>query len=148
MKILLQTRSLALSLLDSNLTCNCLTIWMSSRLGSWADRGSSQVGHCFVCMPVRLHTLVSNFHVMNNAPKQEELPAINGAYPNGTHDPSLIELENELPQVNDEMVPFGELLSRVVQSIYAELTEMAETYVHTPSGLVSYQLSVPSEKAA
>lgn len=67
---------------------------------------------------------------MNNAPKQEELPAINGAHANGAHEPSLMELESELPQVNDEMVPLGELLSRVVQSIYAELTEMAETYVH------------------
>ncbi|KAF9497312.1 MED14-domain-containing protein [Pleurotus eryngii] len=64
---------------------------------------------------------------MNNAPKQEELPAINGAHANGAHEPSLMELESELPQVNDEMVPLGELLSRVVQSIYAELTEMAET---------------------
>ncbi|KAF4567770.1 mediator complex subunit [Pleurotus pulmonarius] len=96
--------------------------------GSRSDRGSS-IRLSFVLLVCRADhtTLVSNFHVMNNAPKQEVLPAINGAYTNGAHEPSLVELENELPQVNDEMVPLGELLSRVVQSIYAELTEMAET---------------------
>ena len=42
-------------------------------------------------------------------------------------EPTLEELENELPLVLDGQVPLGELLSRVVQTIYAELTEMAET---------------------
>lgn len=37
------------------------------------------------------------------------------------------ELERELPTVHDGQVPLSELLSRVVQGIYAELTEMAET---------------------
>ena len=42
-------------------------------------------------------------------------------------EPSLEELEHELPIVHDGQVPLGELLSRVVQAIYAELTEMSET---------------------
>jgi hypothetical protein len=37
------------------------------------------------------------------------------------------ELERELPEVYDGQIPLGDLLSRVVQAIYAELTEMAET---------------------
>lgn len=41
----------------------------------------------------------------------------------------LEELARELPNVGDGQVPLGELISRVVQAIYAELTEMAETYV-------------------
>ncbi|KAF9559893.1 MED14-domain-containing protein [Agrocybe pediades] len=40
---------------------------------------------------------------------------------------TLEELESELPVVYDGQVPLGELLSRVVQSIYAELSELAET---------------------
>ncbi|KAJ8518069.1 hypothetical protein ONZ45_g4838 [Pleurotus djamor] len=65
---------------------------------------------------------------MNQALSQED-PALALHEPqvNGHHEPSLLELENELPKVYDEMVPLGELMSRVVQSIYAELTEMAET---------------------
>jgi mediator of RNA polymerase II transcription subunit 14 len=54
---------------------------------------------------------------------------------NGFHDsavdlpttPSQEDLEQELPVVNDGQVPLGDLLSRVVQSIYAELSELAET---------------------
>ncbi|KAH6914203.1 mediator complex subunit MED14-domain-containing protein [Coprinopsis sp. MPI-PUGE-AT-0042] len=37
------------------------------------------------------------------------------------------ELERELPEVYDGQIALGDLLSRVVQAIYAELTEMAET---------------------
>lgn len=40
----------------------------------------------------------------------------------------LAALEAELPVVWDEMVPLGELVSRVAQTIYTELGEMAETY--------------------
>lgn len=47
--------------------------------------------------------------------------------PGTEEDPSQEDLERELPVVFDGQVPLGELLSRVVQSIYAELTEMAET---------------------
>jgi len=44
-------------------------------------------------------------------------------------EPTVEELESELPVVYDGQIPLGELLSRVVQSIYAELSELAETYV-------------------
>ncbi|KAG1762429.1 mediator complex subunit MED14-domain-containing protein [Suillus occidentalis] len=37
------------------------------------------------------------------------------------------ELESELPVVLDGQVPLGDLLSRVAQAIYAELSELAET---------------------
>lgn len=46
---------------------------------------------------------------------------------NGYHEPSIEELENELPIVLDGQVPLGDLLSRVAQAIYAELSELAET---------------------
>ena len=50
--------------------------------------------------------------------------------PLGSDDePSQEEIERELPVVVDSQVPLGELLSRTTQAIYAELTEMAETYV-------------------
>lgn len=42
-------------------------------------------------------------------------------------EPSLEELEQELPMVYDGQIRLGELLSRVVQQIYAELSELAET---------------------
>lgn len=48
---------------------------------------------------------------------------------NGFHEPTIEELERELPVVHDGQVPLGDLLSRVVQSIYAELSELAETWV-------------------
>lgn len=58
-------------------------------------------------------------------------PLPNGILENGFHDddhePALEELEAELPVVYDGQVPLGELLSRVAQAIYAELTELAET---------------------
>ena len=50
--------------------------------------------------------------------------------PNGIHEEVMVsveELERELPVVNDGQVPLGDLLSRVVQAIYAELSELAET---------------------
>ena len=46
---------------------------------------------------------------------------------NGVHGATLEELERELPYVGDGQIPLGELVSRTVQSIYAELTELAET---------------------
>ncbi|KAH8108107.1 mediator complex subunit MED14-domain-containing protein [Cristinia sonorae] len=48
-------------------------------------------------------------------------------YTNGFHEPSLDELERQLPVVYDGQVPLGELVSRIAQAIYAELTELAET---------------------
>ncbi|PIL36575.1 hypothetical protein GSI_00264 [Ganoderma sinense ZZ0214-1] len=65
--------------------------------------------------------------------------AVNGHLTNGTahlplqngkadaHEPSLEQLESELPLVMDGMLPLGELVSRLAQAIYAELVEMAET---------------------
>ncbi|CAL1707828.1 unnamed protein product [Somion occarium] len=46
---------------------------------------------------------------------------------NGVHEPTLEELERELPYVGDGQIHLGELVSRTVQTIYAELTELAET---------------------
>lgn len=40
---------------------------------------------------------------------------------------SLRELERELPVVDNGQISLSELLSRVAQSVYAELTEIAET---------------------
>lgn len=41
--------------------------------------------------------------------------------------PSPESLEKELPVVTDGQVALGDLLSRVMQAIYAELSELAET---------------------
>ena len=46
---------------------------------------------------------------------------------NHEHEASVEELERELPVVYDGQVPLGELVSRTVQAIYAELSELAET---------------------
>ncbi|GLB37299.1 putative MED14-domain-containing protein [Lyophyllum shimeji] len=45
----------------------------------------------------------------------------------GFHEPAMVELERELPVVMDGQIPLGDLLSRVMQAIYAELAELAET---------------------
>lgn len=50
-------------------------------------------------------------------------PQVNGFH----HDPTLERLEQELPMVYDGQIPLGDLVSRVVQSIYAELVEHADT---------------------
>lgn len=41
--------------------------------------------------------------------------------------PTLEELESELPVVHNDQIPLSEVLSRVVQDIYAELTTLADT---------------------
>ena len=47
---------------------------------------------------------------------------------NGFHcEPTLERLEQELPMVYDGQIPLGDLVCRVVQSIYAELVEHADT---------------------
>jgi hypothetical protein len=51
-------------------------------------------------------------------------------------DVSVEELERELPVVWDEMVPLGELVSRVAQDLYTQLGELAETCV---CGCIQYQ---------
>ncbi|KAG6866651.1 hypothetical protein C0991_000761 [Blastosporella zonata] len=43
------------------------------------------------------------------------------------YEPTMDELERELPMVMDGQIPLGDLLSRVMQAIYAELAELAET---------------------
>ncbi|KAF9070889.1 mediator complex subunit MED14-domain-containing protein [Rhodocollybia butyracea] len=52
---------------------------------------------------------------------------VNGTYQNGDVKPSVEQLEAELPMVFDGQVNLGDLLSRVMQAIYTELTEMSET---------------------
>ncbi|RXW15427.1 hypothetical protein EST38_g10430 [Candolleomyces aberdarensis] len=52
----------------------------------------------------------------NGAPQQPEVDSV-----------SIEELERELPHVDDGQIDLSDVLSRVVQAIYAELTEMAET---------------------
>src|SRR5229473_786343 len=47
--------------------------------------------------------------------------------PNGFDDPPIELLEAELPVVDDGQVQLSDLVSRVVQACYAEMTEMAET---------------------
>ncbi|KAF8637952.1 hypothetical protein AX16_010585 [Volvariella volvacea WC 439] len=64
--------------------------------------------------------------IMSNA-----LPTTNGIHVNGHGEPSLEILEAELPVVDNEQVPLGEVLSRFAQTIYAELVEMAETLPNT-----------------
>ena len=50
-------------------------------------------------------------------------PQVNGFH----HEPTIERLEQELPMVFDGQIPLGDLVSRVVQSIYAELVEHADT---------------------
>ena len=47
--------------------------------------------------------------------------------PNGFDEPPIELLEAELPIVDDGQVQLSDLVSRVVQACYAEMTEMAET---------------------
>ncbi|KAF8813688.1 MED14-domain-containing protein [Phlegmacium glaucopus] len=56
-----------------------------------------------------------------------EIAHSNGPHYDSVVEPSLEELEQELPMVYDGQIRLGELLSRVVQQIYAELSELAET---------------------
>lgn len=59
--------------------------------------------------------------------------AVNGINGHHVSEPSIEKLEMELPVVHDGQVSLGELLSRVAQAIYAELVELAETWVsHWP----------------
>ena len=59
--------------------------------------------------------------------KPSSLGGAHLAYTNGIHEPTVEELERELPVVDTGQVPLGELVSRMAQTIYAELTELAET---------------------
>lgn len=60
--------------------------------------------------------------------EQEAMNGILDSVPNGLpNSPSQEELERELPLVYDGQVPLAELVSRMAQAMYAELTELAET---------------------
>ena len=83
-----------------------------------------------------METKVNGIHPWGNASSSSAAPSTNGHHitsqelPKGLEDePSLEELERELPVVHDGQVPLRELLQRIMQVIYAELTEMAETCV-------------------
>jgi len=57
----------------------------------------------------------------------QALESTNGIHSPASDEPTIQDLERELPIVNDGQIPVGDLLSRVMQAIYAELAEMAET---------------------
>lgn len=59
--------------------------------------------------------------------KVDPYPIVNGVHLNGDVEPSIEQLERELPEVFDGQIPLGDILSRVMQAIYMELTEMSET---------------------
>ena len=62
--------------------------------------------------------------------EQQTMNGVVEGIPNGLpHSPSQEELERELPLVHDGQVPLAELVSRMAQAVYAELTELAETWV-------------------
>ena len=67
---------------------------------------------------------------MSKGPSDAASPSVphaNGTYINGLYEPTQEDLEEQLPIVYDGQIPLGDLLSRVVQAIYAELSELAET---------------------
>ncbi|KAF8629115.1 hypothetical protein AX17_005701 [Amanita inopinata Kibby_2008] len=70
--------------------------------------------------------------MMNDSPANMAVQVVHGVsqvdhLPANGSGASLEALERELPMVYDGQVPLGDLLSRVMQAIYAELSEMAET---------------------
>jgi mediator of RNA polymerase II transcription subunit 14 len=79
-------------------------------------------------------------------------PRANGG-PNGIHteidhEPPLEELERELPFVDDGQIALGDLLSRVVQATYAELSEHSETLSYSlhcrAPALISLSIRMPN----
>ncbi len=70
--------------------------------------------------------------LMDVVDSAESSTHMNGVKQEATDDVSLDILERELPVVHNDQIPLGDLLQRVMQTIYAELTEMAETYVLFP----------------
>ena len=79
-------------------------------------------------------------------PFQQQLTNGHDISTNGFDDPSLEALEAELPVVDDDQVPLGEVASRIVQACYAELSEMADTYVLASAAFLPPQASTsPSE---
>ncbi|KAJ3733741.1 MED14-domain-containing protein [Lentinula guzmanii] len=59
--------------------------------------------------------------------KLDQNQTVNGVHLNGDVEPGIEQLERELPEVFDGQIPLGDILSRVMQAIYTELTEMSET---------------------
>jgi hypothetical protein len=57
---------------------------------------------------------------------------LNGIHIEIDHEPPLEELERELPFVGDGQIHLGDLLSRVAQATYAELSELSETLGSLP----------------
>ena len=55
------------------------------------------------------------------------LESVNGIHSSTSDEPTIQDLERELPIVHDGQIPVGDLLSRVMQAINSELAEMAET---------------------
>lgn len=60
-------------------------------------------------------------------PSSSKSVVLNGFHEKHDPEPSLEDLERELPVVYDGQIPLGDLISRVVQAIYAELLEHSET---------------------
>ncbi|KAK0212615.1 mediator complex subunit MED14-domain-containing protein [Desarmillaria ectypa] len=69
----------------------------------------------------------SNMVADISPPINNVTPASNGIHTNGNTELNIEEHERELPFVDDGQIPLGELLSRVMQTIYSELSELAET---------------------
>lgn len=65
---------------------------------------------------------------MDVADSAESSAYTNGVKQEAIDEVSLDILQRELPVVYNDQIPLGDLLQRVMQTIYAELTEMAETY--------------------
>ncbi|EJD03366.1 MED14-domain-containing protein [Fomitiporia mediterranea MF3/22] len=78
-----------------------------------------------------METKINGIHPSGSQPPvngHTDAHLINDILPQGIDgEPSLEEIERELPVVHDGQIPLRELLQRMVQTIYAELTEMAET---------------------
>lgn len=79
-----------------------------------------------------VHDITASYAIHPMEPAVNGHTTLNGATPypphNGKYDgPTLEQLERELPMVHDGQVYLGELVSRLVQTMYAELVEMAET---------------------
>ena len=68
-------------------------------------------------------SLLLNMHSFHSGPV---VNGING-HLHENEPPTLEELESELPVVNNDQIPLSEVLSRVVQDIYAELMTLADT---------------------
>lgn len=81
-----------------------------------------------------VNSMIIDVHPLKQQPQQHPIPPPlpqttngNGHHLNGHHEPPIEVLEQELPIVYDGQIPLGDLLQRVTQAIYAELSEMAET---------------------